>query len=135
VSPIADNTFSISKLTKDRVPALPFFALKNSTLGAKYNLSLVIVGDARSCQLNLKYRKKSYTPNVLSFPLDEKSGEIFLNLKQAKRESASREESLRYFVALLFIHSMLHLIGNRHSSTMEETELRILSKYNIKNTF
>ena len=129
------KSFGITTLTKDRVPTLPFLALKEKVLGKKYNLSLVILGDARSRTLNMQYRKKSYTPNVLSFPIDDTNGEIFLNLKQAKREHKSRGESFDYFVALLFIHSMLHLIGSRHGSTMEGTEQTILTTFNIKNTF
>jgi rRNA maturation RNase YbeY len=130
-----DNSFFITKLTKDRVPSLPFLALKEKVLGKKYSLSLVVIGDKRSQSLNLAYRNKSYTPNVLSFPITKDAGEIFLNLKQAQREHRKREESYEYFVALLFIHSMLHLIGSRHGSTMEKTEQVLLKKFNIKNTF
>lgn len=117
------------------MPSLPFSHLKTVVLGTRYDLSLVIVGDALSAKLNLTHRKKSYTPNVLSFPVDAKTGEIFLNLKQAKREHEARGESYRYFVALLFIHSMLHLKGFAHGDTMESEERRLLSKFNIKNTF
>ena len=131
----ADNHFALTRLTKDKVPALPFLLLKEHVLGKTYALSLVIVGDARSKQLNEEYRKKTYTPNVLSFPLERARGEIFLNLKQARREHKNRGESFDYFVALLFIHSMLHLIGKRHGSTMEGTEQKVLKKFNIKNTF
>ncbi len=129
------SAFKITRLTKDNLPDLPFFVLKNAVLPKKYDLSLVVVGDARSKQLNQEYRGKTYIPNVLSFPLTPLSGEIFLNLKQAKREHMNREESFDYFVALLFIHSMLHLIGSRHGSTMEETEQKVLKKFNIKNLF
>lgn len=117
------------------MPALPFSLMKKTVMGAHYDLSLVIVGDALSTKLNQEHRKKSYTPNVLSFPVDTKTGEIFLNLKQAKREHAARGESYRYFVALLFIHSMLHLKGFAHGDTMESEEHKLLSKFNIKNTF
>jgi probable rRNA maturation factor len=134
VKDAADN-FSITQTTKDRIPNLPFFDLKSAALGKSYSLSLVFVGDARSRALNLAYRKKSYIPNVLSFPLDEKTGEIFLNLKQAKREHRKREESYEYFVALLVIHGMLHLKGMLHGSTMEELEQRLLTKMKITNTF
>lgn len=129
------SSLCITTLTKDRLPSLPLLALKEKVLGKKYALSLVIVGDARSHTLNMRYRKKTYIPNVLSFPVSNDTGEIFLNLKQAKREHARRGESFDYFVALLFIHSMLHLIGSRHGSTMEETEQALLTKFNIKNTF
>lgn len=129
----ASNSFSITQLTKDRVPTLPFSRMKEKVLGKNYTLSLVIVGDKRSKNLNETYRKKSYTPNVLSFPLDKKNGEIFLNLKQAKREYKKRNESFEYFVALLFIHSMFHLKGFDHSATMEDKEQKILSAFKIKN--
>lgn len=129
------GAFSITKFTKDRVPALPFGILKNSVLGNSYNLSLVFIGDRRSRTLNSKYRNKDYTPNVLSFPLDNKNGEIFINLRQARREHRKRAESFDYFIALLFIHSMLHLIGMHHGSTMEDKEQIILKRFKIKNIF
>jgi probable rRNA maturation factor len=125
--------FSVSKLTKDKLPSLPFLQMKDAALGKGYALSLVIAGDKRSQSLNVQYRKKSYVPNVLSFPLDEHSGEIFLNLKQAKREHKARGETFDYFVALLFIHSMLHLKGYAHSATMEREEQKLLAKFHIVN--
>lgn len=125
------SNFSVTKLTKDRVPTLPFALMKEAALGKRYALSLVIVGDKRSRTLNNAYRKKTYTPNVLSFPLDDESGEIFLNLKQARREHKARGETFEYFVALLFIHSMLHLKGYRHGVTMEGEEQKLLAKFRI----
>lgn len=109
--------------------------MKDAVLGKKYNLSLVIAGDTRTQTLNERYRGKTYVPNVLSFPLDDNNGEIFLNLKQAKREHRAREESYEYFAALLVVHGMLHLKGMAHGSTMEEQEQRLLRKFHIRNTF
>ena len=129
------TAFAINKLTKDKVPSLPFLRMKERVLGKKYSLSLVVIGDKRSTTLNTRYRNKTYTPNVLSFPLDKHNGEIFMNLKQAKREHRARGESYEYFVALLFIHSMLHLIGMRHGSTMEQEEQALLASCHIKNIF
>lgn len=127
--------FYIASTTKDRIPVLPFFALKERALGKSYDLSIVIIGDKRSQTLNRIYRKKTYVPNVLSFPLDAKHGEIFLNLKQAKREHRARGESYEYFIALLVVHGMLHLKGMRHGSTMEKQEATLLAKIGVKNTF
>ena len=128
------GNFFITKTTKDKVPTLPFFALKEATLGKGYDLSLVFSGDKRSQSLNRLYRNKTYIPNVLSFPLSEHAGEIFLNLKQASREHRARGESYEYFVALLAIHGMLHLKGMKHGGTMEEKEKLLLSKFHIENT-
>ena len=131
----AEANFSIVSTTKDRIPRLAFFDMKKAVLGDTYALSLVFSGDKRSQTLNKTYRHKYYIPNVLSFPLDSTHGEIFLNLKQAKREHKTRGESYEFFVALLVIHGMFHLKGMRHGSTMEGQEAKLLAKLNIRNTF
>ena len=131
----AEHNFSVSTTTKDRIPRLPFFDMKKVILGNSYELSLVFVGDKRSRSLNEVYRKKTYVPNVLSFPLNPAHGEIFINLKQAKREHREREESFEFFVALLVIHGMYHLKGMAHGSTMEKQEAQLLAKLKIRNSF
>lgn len=128
------NNFSLTQTTKERVPALPFLQLKEKVLGKNYNLSIVFAGDKRTQRLNNTYRAKTYTPNVLSFPLDKNNGEIFLNLRQARREHKKRNESFEYFVGLLVVHGMLHLKGLAHGSTMEKQEQIVLSKFDITNT-
>ncbi len=131
----ASNSLSITNTTKGRIPVLPFVQLKEAALSKKYVLSLVIIGDAYAKKLNEQYRGKAYIPNVLSFPLDKHTGEIFLNLRQARREHKTRGESYEYFVALLVVHGMLHLKGMHHGSTMEKQEQKLLSQWNITNTF
>ncbi len=131
----ADRNLSISRTTKDGVPPLPFSSLKADALGKHYDLSIVFIGDKRARSLNRTYRKKDYVPNVLSFPLDDAHGEIFVDLRQAKREHRARGESFEYFVALLVVHGMLHLKGMMHGGRMEELEARILARNGIENGF
>ncbi len=126
--------FSLTNLTKQTLPRLPYENFFVAALGMKYDLSLVICGDKRSQSLNRLYRNKAYIPNILSFPLSDTAGEIFLNLRQAKREHRTRGESYEYFVALLAIHGMLHLKGMTHGSTMEGKEKLLLRKFHIENT-
>jgi probable rRNA maturation factor len=126
MSATAKRGFSITRLSKDAVPCVPFARLKSDILGDAYDLSLVFVTDAKSKALNIAYRGKDYIPNVLSFPLTPAAGEIFINLKQARREHAERGQTLRDFVALLFVHGCLHLKGMRHGRTMEDEETRAL---------
>jgi probable rRNA maturation factor len=121
--------FSITRISKDRVPALPFGTLKQEILGDAYDLSLVFADDATAQRLNLRYRKKNYIPNVLSFPLGPSAGEIFINIRQAKKEHAERGQTLRNYIAMLFVHGCWHLKGMRHGSTMEGEELRVLKRY------
>jgi ssRNA-specific RNase YbeY (16S rRNA maturation enzyme) len=53
--------------------------MKESVLGKKYELSLVFIGDKKSKSLNKKFRNKDYKANILSFPIDNDMGEIFIN--------------------------------------------------------
>jgi rRNA maturation RNase YbeY len=132
---VAADKFTLTKLVKSRMPVLPFLRIKNRVLGKSYVLSLVVAGDRYTQKLNRIYRKKTYIPNVLSFPLEKEIGEIVLNPRQARRECSLRRESLRFFIALLFIHSLLHLKGCRHGSTMEEQEQKLLRAFHITNSF
>lgn len=129
------ETFSIAQTTKERIPKLPFKELKELALGKKFNCSLAFVGNKRAQALNRIYRDKDYTPNTLSFTLDENNGEVFINLREARKQCVRREESFDYFVALLFVHSCLHLKGMEHSDIMDKTMERILSRAHIRNTF
>jgi probable rRNA maturation factor len=126
-----NNNFSITNKTKGKVPPLPFVDIKNSVLGKKYSLSLVIAGDTLSRKLNKTYRNKDKPTNVLSFSLGDTEGEIFLNLKKAKAEAPQFSEKYKNFVGYLFIHGLLHLKGMDHGSTMENTERKIRRKFNI----
>jgi len=105
--------------------------MKDDVLGTSYSLSLVFIGADRAKTLNLKHRKKTYVPNVLSFPLDAVHGEIFITPIVAKKEARARGMSMRGYVGFLFIHGLLHLNGMAHGATMEEAEKIYCSRYNL----
>jgi probable rRNA maturation factor len=113
----------IKNTTRQKMPAnkAKFLSIKNDILGKNYELSLVFIGDQKSKKLNWQFRKKKYIPNVLSFPIDKNMGEIFINLKQAKKENT---DSL-----FLFIHGCLHLKGHKHGKEMEKLEDKYFKKY------
>lgn len=121
--------FAIVQLTKDPLPSLPWRAMKEAVLGKRYRLSVVVAGDQRTRALNIRYRGKSYIPNVLSFSLTPTNGEIFLNLRQARREYRRWGKSYESFVALLVVHAMLHLKGEQHGGKMERKEAGLLRKF------
>lgn len=118
----------IKRTVKESV-RLPFDELARASLPNDYELSLVICGDKLAQRMNKEYRQKSYYPNVLSFELEKKAGEIFLNVRKAEREAIRHGVSLRERLALLFVHGCFHLSGHAHGRTMESAEKRVLRKF------
>ncbi len=124
-----NEKFSIKNTTKGRLPSLPFVRVKEQILGKKYDLSLVFIGDGKSRKLNQMYRDKNKTANILSFPLSNTDGEIFINLKQAKKDAMNFKKSYNEFVLYLFIHGCLHLKGLKHGKKMDTEEHKLLKKF------
>jgi len=116
---------------RDRV-RLPFGAIAQDVLPRNYQLSLVICGDTLARRMNTEYRKKTYAPNVLSFPLSKHEGEIFLNIRKAAREARAEGTTLNKRLALLFVHGCFHLKGLDHGAKMEALEARILRKFKLQ---
>lgn len=117
--------------TKSKPPRLPFLRMKEKVLGEKYNLSLAFIGSARSKNLNQIYRGKDKPANVLSFPYDKHEGEIFIDLREAKKQAPLFGKDLKKFVALLFIHGMFHLKGYDHGGKMERLEKKNLDFFKL----
>lgn len=127
--------FSITKTVKV-YPEWPYETIKNDVLGKRYTLSLSFVGPTRAQKLNQTYRKKDYTPNVLSFPLEAQCGEIVICPDVARREAHEYNLSQNGYIAFLFIHGLLHLKGHDHHTeperlAMEKLERKYVSKYGI----
>ena len=111
------------------VRRIPFEAIAKAILGTKYELSLVICGDELARRMNKEYRKKTYAPNVLSFPLSKTEGEIFLNVPKAAREAAQYKHTVKAHLAYLFIHGCFHLKGLDHGNAMERQEAKLMKKF------
>lgn len=123
------NSFSIWNGTKGKPPRLPFKRIKNNVLGEKYELSLAFVSQKESKSANKKYRGKDSPANVLSFYFSKTSGEMLICPKEAAKDMRRFNMDYRSFMALLFIHGLLHLKGMRHGSKMEGAEKKILNKF------
>lgn len=124
------DTFSLTSNIK-HYPSHPYETIKRRILGVKYELSLAFVGKTKATQLNATYRHKQYIPNVLSFPLNENTGEIVICPHVAKTQAAKYNLSVEGYVAFLFIHGCLHLKGLDHSDTMDKQEQKYLKLFNI----
>ena len=98
-------------------------------------ISIVIVGDQRIKTLNKKYRKKNKVTDVLSFaqcdidkkyqlPVNEYLGEIFINFRQAKRQS----KNVKNEILNLLIHGYLHLKGYTHDNNRDMVKMNRLTE-------
>ena len=126
--------FSFKNSTKNKVSLDQKLLkkIKEEILGEIFVLSLNLIGDNKSKKLNLTYRNGNYIPNVLSFPIDKKMGEIFINPNQAQKECSDFNLSHKNFIYYLFIHGCLHLKGLEHGKKMDITEQKLLKKYSLE---
>lgn len=125
------ETFSITATARS-YPKLPYQQIKDDILGKKYALSLAFVGGTRAQQLNAAYRNKTYTPNVLSFPLEDGVGEIYITPTIAKKEAKKFNMTPNGYIGFLFIHGCLHLKGHDHSDKMDALEQTYCQKYKLR---
>lgn len=125
------TNFSIINNTNSSAPTkgVPFINIKERILGIDYILSLVFINNAKSEELNEKYRKGSGPTNVLSFSLRDNEGEVFINLDDVDSEHREFNRSPEKFIAFLFIHALFHLKGFNHGSKMENEEEQIRREF------
>ena len=118
----------IRNFTRSKAPVFPFAkALEKALPG--WELSLVFAGETRARALNINLRAKDYVPNVLSYVVGKKSGEIIICPNVAKKQAPAYGLSYPNMVGFLFIHGLLHLKGLRHGATMDKHERELLSHF------
>ncbi len=106
-----------------------------------------IVDEQESADLNEQYRHKPGPTNILSFPVEVPEG-IELNLlgdlvicaPVLEKEALEQHKSLTDHWAHIVVHGVLHLLGYDHldddeAELMENKEITILNKLNIKNPY
>lgn len=113
--------FTITHTTRS-YPHGPYEAIKNRILGTGYDCSLTFIGTERAATLNKQTRGKRYSPNVLSFPLTDDTGEIYIRLPIRATEARAYGHSITEHAHFLFIHGCLHLAGYAHGEEMEKKE-------------
>jgi probable rRNA maturation factor len=122
-------TLDIRNATRQSLPRLPFSKIAENVLGKNYDLSLVFIGSKLSREMHRKFHKKDSPGNVISFPLSKTSGEIFIDLSEARREASLFKRSYIEHVGALFIHGLYHLKGLRHGRTMEDVEQKARKRF------
>ncbi len=121
------STLETRNFTRGPIPRFPFAKAMSHVLPG-WDISLVFAGEARAKHLNEVLRSKDYVPNVLSYALGPKSGEIIICPTIARKQAPEYGLSYTAFTGFLFIHGLLHLAGTRHGTTMERQERAILAR-------
>lgn len=126
---------SIKNLTRRQLlaPRKAFYEIADSIL-PEWDISLVFVGPTKARALNKQLRGKTYTPNVLSYAVGKKSGEIFICPSESAKQSSDFNLKPTTYNLFLFIHGLLHLKGWVHGAKMEKCEQKLLAKYVAANS-
>lgn len=102
-------------------------------------VSVYIVDEAESQELNLRYRHQDKPTNVLSFPAEIPEelnlpllGDLVVCAPVVEREAIEQQKTLEAHWAHMVVHGTLHLLGYDHindpdAEEMENLETRILT--------
>lgn len=128
---MVENNFNLTNTTKAKLPSLAFVDMKDAVLGKNYELSIIIVSKKEIQRLNKIYREINKPTDILSFPLSENFGEIYINIEMTKIEAKKFDRGFENFFGFLVIHGLVHLKGFDHGSTMESIEIKFRKKFGI----
>ena len=125
--------------------------LVNENFEGSVEISVRFVDDEEIQRLNLSYRNKDASTDVLSFPMGENGeydvnldtgakilGDIVISLEHAVKQADMYGHSLQREIGFLTVHSMLHLLGYDHEAggieqvRMREREEAILTQLGLK---
>ena len=96
------------------------------------DLSIVLMNDAEITSYNSKYRSREEPTNVLSFPTQDDTttipleiqanelGDILISFETAEREAQIANKSLEERLIELITHGLLHLLGYDHERSEDE---------------
>lgn len=141
----------VQQVVEADVPTEQQFHLWASTALAEIaedcELSIRLVSEAESAELNSTYRGKDTPTNVLSFPFESPIpltprllGDLVLCVAVVEREATEQNKTVEAHWAHLLVHGCLHLLGYDHleddeAEQMEALEVQILQQLGIENPY
>jgi probable rRNA maturation factor len=110
-------------------------------------INLRLMNDIEMQKLNMQFRQKNKTTNVLSFPNDDVSvkqtkniGDIAISVEYVKAEAEKEGKTFDDHIIHMLAHGVYHILGYDHENEenamiMENKEIQILKKINIGNPY
>lgn len=136
----------IIKLIKQVV----IFALDKENIKTETEVGILLVDNKYIKNLNLKYRQKNDSTDVLSFAMrdtlpgdmsfgalaedKELLGDIVISVEKALEQAQDFDHSLEREIGYLTVHGILHLLGYNHD-TVEAKNLMRKKEEDILKTF
>jgi probable rRNA maturation factor len=110
-------------------------------------INLRLLNDKQMRKLNMQFRQKDKTTNVLSFPNDDISvkqtkniGDIAISVEYVKAEAKKEGKTFDDHIIHMLAHGVYHILGydhenNENAMIMENKEIQTLKKINISNPY
>jgi len=110
-------------------------------------INLRLLNDKEMRKLNMQFRQKDKTTNVLSFPNDDISvkqtkniGDIAISIEYVKAEAKKEGKTFDDHIIHMLAHGVYHILGYDHENNenaviMENKEIQTLKKINISNPY
>ena len=110
-------------------------------------INLRLLNDKEMKKLNMQFRQKDKTTNVLSFPNDDISvkqtkniGDIAISVEYVKAEAKKEGKTFDDHIIHMLAHGVYHILGydhenNENAMIMENKEIQTLKKINISNPY
>jgi probable rRNA maturation factor len=110
-------------------------------------INLRLLNDKEMKKLNMQFRQKDKTTNVLSFPNEDISvkqtkniGDIAISVEYVKAEAKKEGKTFDDHIIHMLAHGVYHILGYDHENNenaviMENKEIQTLKKINISNPY
>lgn len=125
--------------TEDELAQWATAALLKRTQYEEPELTIRIVDEAESQELNSEYRGKDKPTNVLSFPFEAPAhvpipllGDLIVCKQVVEREAIEQDKTLTAHWAHMIVHGCLHLLGYDHIEDEEAEEMEGIEKVVMK---
>ena len=138
----------ISKVTKITNKVIKKKTDLNFDKNINYYLNIILLNDKKMKKLNLKYKRKNKTTDVLTFVSTLKNinynktkyCDIFFSAETIKLDSKKNKISFYDHFTHLLVHSFLHINGYMHKKIndfikMRKLEIQILNNMGLKNPY